>query len=72
MTFLHKGILAKISFERIILIIEYLIFSIANNFLFIVGFIFIFFSLFNKKLKKIKLSLHNIIFKFFSRNYIDD
>ena len=64
--FSAQGILAKISFERIILIIEYLIFSIANNFLFIVGFILIFFSLFNKKLKKKLSYLYIILFLNFS------
>ena len=64
--FSAKGILGKISFERIILIIEYLIFALANNFLFIVGFIFVFFSLFNKKLKKKLNYLYIILFLNFS------
>ena len=61
-----EGILSKISFERIVLIIEYLIFAISNNFLFIVGFIFIFLSLFNEKLKKKLSYLYAILFLNFS------
>ena len=48
------------------MIIEYFIFALANNFLFIVGFIFVFFSLFNKKLKKKLNYLYIILFLNFS------
>ena len=61
-----QGILGKISFERINLIIEYIIFALMNNFLFIVGSIFVFFSFFNKKLKKKLYYLYIILFLNFS------
>ena len=64
--FSPTGILSKISIDRMILIIEYLIFSIANNFFFIIGFILIFFSLFNKKLKKNSYYLYFMLFLNFS------
>jgi hypothetical protein len=60
------GILTKISIDRIILIIEHLIFSLSTNFLFIIGFIFIFFSFFNKKLKVKSYYLYFLLFINFS------
>lgn len=64
--FSAKGILGKISFDRIYLIMEYFIFALANNFLFVIGFILVFFSFFNRRLKKKLNYLYVILFLNFS------
>ena len=64
--FSPEGILAKISLDRIILIIKFLLFSLINNFLFVVGFIFIFLSIFNKKLKIKSFYFYLMLFLNFS------
>ena len=45
---------------------EYFIFALANNFLFVIGFILVFFSFFNRRLKKKLNYLYVILFLNFS------
>lgn len=63
-----SGIVSRITFDRIFLIIEYFIYAILKNPLIILSFIFIVFSL-NKR-QFIKNNLHNYLFIFFSFAFI--
>ncbi len=59
--FTIQGIMNKISFERLLLILSYLIFYIFQNFVFVVGFVFLIFGIKSKKFLSKNLYLYLMI-----------